>query len=140
MLSILSCLIGLLVSYTLAFLLGKVNLGNAGNVATFSLPNPLHFGIGLSLAAIISFCLMAIFSTVEIVGDISEITKGGAQRKGTNKEFTTATYANDLGTSIAGILVRYQIRFFHKISICLTWLLPLTFPYYRMSIGIDTTW
>ncbi len=77
---------GLLVGYAVAFALGQVNLGNIGRAASFALPNPLHFGLEFSFAAIIGFCLMAFVSAVETVGDVSGITKGGAGREATDKE------------------------------------------------------
>ena len=102
MLSVSAVLIGLLVGYVLAFLLGEVNLGNVGRAAPFALPNPFHFGVEFSAAAIIGFCLMAFVSAVETVGDVSGITKGGAGREATDGEIQGATFADGVGTAIAG--------------------------------------
>ncbi|WP_299638099.1 nucleobase:cation symporter-2 family protein [uncultured Ruegeria sp.] len=103
MLSVSAVLIGLLVGYAVAFLLGQVHLGNVGNAASFALPNPLHFGIEFSAAAIIGFCAMSFVSAVETVGDVSGITKGGAGREATDREIQGATYADGLGTAISGL-------------------------------------
>jgi len=103
MLSVSAVLIGLLVGYAVAFLLGEVNLGNVGRAAPFALPNPLHFGIEFTTAAIIGFCLMSFVSAVETVGDVSGITKGGAGREATDKEIEGATYADGVGTAISGL-------------------------------------
>lgn len=103
MLSVSAVLIGLLVGYALAFMLGEVSFGNVGRAASFALPNPLHFGIEFSVAAIIGFCLMSFVSAVETVGDVSGITKGGAGREATNKEIQGATYADGLGTAVSGL-------------------------------------
>jgi len=103
MLSVSAVLIGLLVGYALAFILGEVNLGNVGNAASFALPNPLHFGLEFSVAAIIGFCMMAFVSAVETVGDVSGITKGGAGREATDREIEGATYADGLGTAVSGL-------------------------------------
>ena len=42
-------------------------------------------------------------SAVETVGDVSGITKGGAGREATDKEVQGATYADGIGTAVAGI-------------------------------------
>ena len=51
----------------------------------------------------IGFCLMAFVSAIETVGDVSGITKGGAGREATDKEIAGATYADGLGTAVAGV-------------------------------------
>lgn len=103
MLSVSAVLVGLLVGYAVAFALGQVNLGNVGRATSFALPNPLHFGLEFSFAAILGFCLMSFVSAVETVGDVSGITKGGAGREATDKEIQGATYADGLGTAISGL-------------------------------------
>ncbi|WP_147127774.1 uracil-xanthine permease family protein [Shimia ponticola] len=102
MLSVSAVLIGLLAGYAVAFALGEVNLGNVGRAAPFALPNPFHFGVEFTAAAIIGFCLMAFISAIETVGDVSGITKGGAGREATDKEIQGATYADGVGTAISG--------------------------------------
>ncbi|MDM7458680.1 MAG: solute carrier family 23 protein, partial [Paracoccus sp. (in: a-proteobacteria)] len=47
--------------------------------------------------------LMAFVSAVETVGDVSGITRGGAGREATDKEIEGATYADGLGTALAGV-------------------------------------
>ena len=46
---------------------------------------------------------MAFVSAVETVGDVSGITKGGADREATDQEIQGATYADGFGSMIAGI-------------------------------------
>ncbi len=103
MMSIAAVLIGLLVGYVVAYFMGMVNFANVGRAASFSVPTPFHFGFEFSLAAVIGFCLMAVVSAIETVGDVSGITKGGAGREATADEITGATYADGLGTAIAGM-------------------------------------
>jgi NCS2 family nucleobase:cation symporter-2 len=45
---------------------------------------------------------MAFVSAVETVGDVSGITKGGAGREATDAEIQGATYADGIGTALAG--------------------------------------
>lgn len=103
MLSVAAVLLGLIAGYAVAWMLGMVSFGNVGKAAVFALPDPFHFGFEFSVAAVIGFCLMAFVSAVETVGDVSGIAKGGAGREATDKELAGATYADGVGTAIAGI-------------------------------------
>ena len=103
MLSVSAVLIGLLVGYAAAFLMGEVSFGNVATAAPFALPNPLHFGLEFTVAAVIGFCLMSFVSAVETVGDVSGITKGGAGREATDTEIQGATYADGIGTAVSGL-------------------------------------
>lgn len=103
MLSVSAVLIGLAIGYVVAYLLGMVNLGNIERAAPFVVPDPFHFGFEFSVAAVIGFCLMAFVSAVETVGDVSGITKGGAGREATEEEIVGATYADGVGTAVAGV-------------------------------------
>ena len=101
--SVAAVLLGLIAGYVVALALGMVNFGNVGRAAVFALPNPFHFGVEFGVAAIIGFCLMAFISAIETVGDISGIAKGGAGREASEKEIAGATYADGLGSAIAGV-------------------------------------
>lgn len=107
MLSISAVLLGLVVGYGYALMMGMVSVEAIGTswsrAAAFALPVPFKYGFEFSLAAVLGFCLMAFVSAVETVGDVSGITKGGAGREATDKEITGATYADGFGTAIAGL-------------------------------------
>ena len=103
LLSLAAVLIGLIAGYVVALMMGMVSFANVGKAAVFAFPNPLHFGLEFSLAAVIGFCLMAFISAIETVGDVSGITKGGAGREATDKEIQGATYADGLGSAISGL-------------------------------------
>ncbi|PLW78810.1 uracil-xanthine permease family protein [Cohaesibacter celericrescens] len=107
MLSVSAVLIGLIAGYIFALSTGMLTLSAIATswdrAAAFALPMPFKYGFELSFAAIIGFCLMAFISAIETVGDVSGITKGGAGREATDKEISGATYADGLGTAIAGI-------------------------------------
>ncbi len=103
MLSLSAVLLGLLAGYVFAFAMGQVSLGSVASAAPFALPNPLHFGLEFSVAAILGFCLMAFVSAVETVGDVSGITKGGAGREATDVEIQGATFADGVGTAVSGL-------------------------------------
>lgn len=101
--SIAAVLIGIIAGYVVAMAMGQVNFGNVGNAAAFALPNPFRWGFELNWAIIVGMCLMAIVSAIETVGDTSGITKGGAGREATDKEIQGATFADGLGTAVAGV-------------------------------------
>ncbi len=101
--SVAAVLIGLIVGYIFAYALGMVSFANVGRAAVFEVPELFPFGVEFTTAAIIGFCLMAFVSAVETVGDVSGIAKGGAGREATDKEIVGATYADGLGSAVAGL-------------------------------------
>ncbi|SEW35770.1 nucleobase:cation symporter-2, NCS2 family [Aliiroseovarius sediminilitoris] len=107
MLSISAVLIGLIVGYIYAIMVGMLSIeaitGSWSRASAFALPMPFKYGFEMSAAAIIGFCLMAFISAIETVGDVSGITKGGAGREATDKEIQGATYADGIGTAVAGM-------------------------------------
>lgn len=107
MLSISAVLLGIIAGYLYSLAVGKISpdviTTSWDRAAPFALPQPLQYGFEFSSAAVIGFCMMAFVSAVETVGDVSGITKGGAGREATDKEITGATYADGLGTAVAGV-------------------------------------
>ncbi len=107
MLSVSAVLLGLVAGYIYALMVGMLTFdaiaGSWSRAASFALPQPFKYGFEFSFAAIIGFCLMAFVSAVETVGDVSGITKGGAQREATDAEIEGATFADGIGSAVAGI-------------------------------------
>lgn len=101
-LSMAAVLIGLVAGYLVALIMGDVNLSNIANAATFAVPTPFKFGVSFDPTIIIGLCLMALVSAIETVGDVSGITKGGAGREASDREIAGATFADGLGTALAG--------------------------------------
>lgn len=98
-----SVLIGLLVGYIVALVMGQVSMAPVETAGWVMVPSPLYFGISFSGAAILGFCFMAIVSAIETIGDVCAITEGGAKRKASTEELTGATYADGIGTLVAAI-------------------------------------
>lgn len=96
-------LIGLFAGYLVGIGTGAVNFGSVGKAAWFAIPMPLKYGLEFNAAAIIGMCLISIVSAIETVGDISAIAKGGAGREATDKELAGGTYADGLGSALAGV-------------------------------------
>lgn len=103
MLSSAAILIGLVAGYVLAYFMGMVSFGNVDRAAPFALPKLFPFGIEFAAGAIIGIALMSFISAIETVGDVSGITKGGADREATDTEIKGATYADGLGTAISAL-------------------------------------
>ncbi|MDO6727143.1 nucleobase:cation symporter-2 family protein [Cognatishimia sp. 1_MG-2023] len=107
MLSVSAVVIGILVGYVYALLMGMVTFDGIATswsrAASFAFPTPFKYGFEISIAAVVGFCLMAFVSAVETVGDVSGVTKGGAGREATEAEIQGATYADGLGSAVAGI-------------------------------------
>jgi len=101
--SVASVLLGLIAGYIVAYLMGQVDFANVGRAAMFAPPVPFKWGIEFNVATIVGMCFMAVISAIETVGDVSGITKGGAGREATDKEIAGATFADGLGTAIAGV-------------------------------------
>ncbi|WP_095590820.1 uracil-xanthine permease family protein [Actibacterium ureilyticum] len=107
MLSISAVLLGLIAGYIYALFAGMLSFDAIATswtrAAAFALPQPFKYGFEFSIAAVVGFCLMAFVSAVETVGDVSGITKGGAGREATEAEISGATFADGLGSAIAGL-------------------------------------
>ncbi len=96
-------LLGILAGYLVGIAMGVVNFGGVARAGWFEIPTPFKYGFEFNLAAVIGMCAMAVVSAIETVGDVSGITKGGAGREATEKELTGATFADGLGTAVAGV-------------------------------------
>ena len=96
-------LIVLLAGYTLAFALGMVNFAAVGKASWITSIQPLPYGFKFNLGAVIAVTLISIVSAIETVGDASATIKAGAGREATDEEIAGATYADGLGTSVAGV-------------------------------------
>ena len=103
MLSVSAVLLGLIAGYIVAYMLGMVSFANIGRAAPFALPKILPFGIEFTVSAIIGITLMSFISAIETVGDVSGITKGGANREATDTEIKGATYADGLGSAFSSL-------------------------------------
>ena len=98
-----SILIGLLAGYALAYVLGMVNFGAVGRASWITTIQPLPYGFEFNLGAVIAVTLVSIVSAIETVGDCSATAKAGARREATDDEISGATYADGLGTAVAGV-------------------------------------
>lgn len=96
-------LIGLIAGYGVAFAMGEVDFSPISSAGWVIVPTPFPFGISLTGAAISGFCLMAVVSAIETVGDVSAVTKSGLGREATDNELRGATLADGAGTALAAV-------------------------------------
>ena len=96
-------LLGLIAGYLFGVATGAVNFGGVAKAAWFTVPTPFKYGIEFNAVAIFGMCLISIVSAIETVGDISGIAKGGAGREATDRELAGGTYADGIGSAIAGV-------------------------------------
>jgi xanthine permease len=103
LISMAAILVGLVVGYLAALALGVVNVSRVADAAWFALPRPLEFGLSFPAAAIIGMSVMAIATSVETIGDLAAITKGGAGREVTDRELSGGVIADGVGTAFASL-------------------------------------
>ena len=96
-------LIGIIAGYLLAYAQGMVSFAPVAKASWFSGLTPLPYGFEFSLGAVIAVTLVCIVSAIETVGDTSATTKAGAGREATDEEISGATYADGLGSALAGV-------------------------------------
>ena len=95
-------LIGLGAGYVAALLMGRVDFSPLAEAGWVAFPEPFHFGFTFSAGAVLGFCLMGVVSAIETIGDVSALTQTGAGREATDRELAGATFADGLGTAVAG--------------------------------------
>jgi NCS2 family nucleobase:cation symporter-2 len=96
-------LIGMIAGYIVAIPFGLVSFGSVGNAGWVSIPQFMPYGFEFNIGAVIAVVLISIVSAIETVGDTNATTKGGAGREATDTEISGATYADGLGSAIAGL-------------------------------------
>ena len=95
-------LLGLIAGYLVAFMFGMVNFAAVDKASWVTGLQTLPYGFEFNLGAVIGVTLVSIVSAVETVGDTSATAKAGAGREATDEEISGATYADGLGTAVAG--------------------------------------
>ena len=96
-------LLGLIAGYIVAYMFGIVNFAAVGKASWVTGLQTLPYGFEFNLGAVIGVTLVSIVSAVETVGDTSATAKAGAGREATDEEISGATYADGLGTAVAGV-------------------------------------
>lgn len=94
-------LIGIVVGYVIALLMGGiVDFSTFNEAGLISVPIPFHFGLEFHADAIIMMILMYVVQAVQTIGDVSSTAMGGFNREATDKELGGAIK----GQSICGMI------------------------------------
>lgn len=139
-----SILIGIVVGYIIAMMLGMVSFDAVASAGLFQAPKPLHFGISFNTTAIISMAIMYIVNSVQAIGDLSATTGGGMDRTPTDEELSggiigngfssiigalfgcmpTATYSQNVGIVTVNKVVNKWVFAFASFIVILAGLIP----------------
>lgn len=98
-----SILIGIIVGYIFAVVLGKVDFSPFIEASWVQIPTLLPFGVKFVPSAIIAISVIYIVNSVEAVGDLSAITESGFNREAKDTEISGGIIASGIASSI-GVL------------------------------------
>ena len=100
-------LIGIIAGFALSMFIipgaAEKLMSKVGSAEWFALPTVFPHGFDFSIGATIGVAIVSVVSAVETIGDTTATTKAGAGRDATDAEISGATYADGLGTAVAGV-------------------------------------
>lgn len=99
----LSVLFGLIVGYLAAMLMHKVDYSGFAGLPLVSLPHITQFRPQFDMGAIITFALLYLVSSVEVLGDTAALAKVGLNRKPTSRETSGAIAGDGLISVVSGV-------------------------------------
>jgi len=70
-LRMISVVAGLAGGYVVAILAGKIGFANLHEFPWFTVPAPLHYGLGIRLSALIPFSFLYVITAIESIGDLT---------------------------------------------------------------------
>ncbi len=97
-------LLGLMVGYIVAALLGMVDFTRVLDAAYVALPRPFHFGISFSVGGIVSMIIIFVINSIQDIGQFEATTAGAFNRKATDKELSGGIIGNNISSAIGAIL------------------------------------
>jgi NCS2 family nucleobase:cation symporter-2 len=103
MLKIAAILIGIIVGYFLAILLGQVDFAPIHNAGIVALPIPLSIRPVFRIEAILAMAAIYVVSGLETMGNINGITVAAFDREATVKETSGAVMADAAGSMFAAL-------------------------------------
>ncbi|NLZ74196.1 MAG: purine/pyrimidine permease, partial [Bacteroidales bacterium] len=96
-------LLGLIVGYIVAALLGMVDFTRVADAAFIALPRPFHFGMSFSVGAIVSMGIIFVINSIQDIGQFEATTAGAFNRKATDKELSGGIIGNNISSAIGAI-------------------------------------
>ena len=102
-----SILIGMTVGYIVAIFCGIVDFSPITNAASFSLPQPFHFGLQFDVASCVAIGLLFAINSIQAIGDFTATTSGAMNRFPTDEELKSGIVgygvSNMFGSLIGGL-------------------------------------
>lgn len=98
-----SILIGIVLGYLAALMMGMVSFESIGEAGWFQFTSPLYFGMEFDITAIISMAIMFVVGSLEIMGDFTSTAGGGLNRPVKSEEMSGGIIGNGI-ISIIGSL------------------------------------
>jgi NCS2 family nucleobase:cation symporter-2 len=103
MVKISAILIGIVVGYITAIILGQVNFAAVGNAGIISVPIPFSIKPVFMIEPILAMAAIYVVSGLETMGNISGITVAAFDREATTKETSGAVMADAAGSLFAAV-------------------------------------
>ncbi|WEV73202.1 nucleobase:cation symporter-2 family protein [Bifidobacterium sp. ESL0790] len=99
----LSVLFGLVVGYVIAIFMGKVDFSGFQHLQAVSLPHFMPFTPTFDAGSIVSFALLYVVSSVEVLGDTAALSNVGLNRLPTDRETSGAIAGDGLISTVSGL-------------------------------------
>lgn len=99
----LSVLVGLIVGYMVAILMGKVDLSVIFADGLMSLPKLMPYTPKFHFSAILSVCIIYLVSAAETIGDTTAMVSTGLNREITNKEIAGSLSCDGYASAISSL-------------------------------------
>ncbi|AKV56059.1 nucleobase:cation symporter-2 family protein [Bifidobacterium actinocoloniiforme] len=98
----LSVLFGLVIGYAVALAMGMVNFSGFQHLQVVSLPRVMPFKPEFDAGAIISFALLYVVSSVEVIGDTTALCRVGLDRTPSDREMSGAIAGDGAISIVSG--------------------------------------
>lgn len=97
-------LIGILVGYAIALVMGKIDFSQVGNAQWFSLPTPVAYGMEFNPEVIFIFIIAYAISIIDFMGCCTIITMGGLNRDLETEEYQNGAIGNGIGSVFSALI------------------------------------
>lgn len=99
----LSVLVGMIVGYILAIILGKVDFSGLSDISIIAIPKIFQFSFEFHPGAILPMVIVFLVSATETIGDISALTETALNREVTPKELSGGLMCDGFISSLSSL-------------------------------------
>lgn len=110
-----SIIVGLIIGYLVAFLLGKISFDAIPSFGSFVIPQPFKFGLSFNLGTFIALAIIYFITSIEAYGDITaNCMIGGEKIEGEKftKRVQGGVFADGLTSIVSGIFNSFPTSIF----------------------------